>query len=349
MKAFHRCLCITLGLVLLVIQTEAFTSPTPLCRPAAPPHPTKTALNVVAPVTAAITAIALPSAKTIIATTLLPTCIGFYKYEYGVSYAYGTATATTAYLVLRYLLTLSASTFTTMAQIHTAAIVFYGLRLNLFLLYREVFLEKFRKTRETIESRQTKKEGDVGLIGTIKKRTPFVLSCAVLYAGLSAPALTSGKLIQMGVMPSCDIGMMVYKVLVGLTWFGFGLGAIGDFTKTFVKSRRGPDHLVTGGVYGLFRHPNYTGEVIGWTSSFLASFAAVICTSGVKLQVLKSLALPLVLSFSGAFGIIFVLCGATTKLEIRQKEKYGNSEEYKDWVKSSWSGFKLPSPPPKKE
>jgi steroid 5-alpha reductase family enzyme len=344
MKALQRYLCSSLvGIFLLAIQTEAFTSPTPLCRPAAPPRPTKTALTIVAPATAAITAIALPSAKTIIATTLLPTCIGFYKYEYGVSYAYGTATATTAFLVLRSLLTLPASAFTTIAQIHAAAIIFYGLRLNVFLLYRELFLERFRKFRETIEERQKKKQVDPGLIGKISKRAPFVLSCAFLYAGLTTPPLISATLIQMGVMPSCEIGMMVYKVLVGLTWFGFGLGAIGDLTKTFVKSRRGPDHLVTGGVYGLFRHPNYTGEVIAWTSSFLASLAAVICTSGVKLQ---SLALPLALSFSGALGIIFVLLGATTTLERKQKEKYGNSEEYKDWVQSSWSGFKFA---PKKE
>jgi steroid 5-alpha reductase family enzyme len=346
MMALHRCLYITLGLVLFVIQAEAFTSSSPLCRPTAPPRQTKTALNVVAPATAAITAIALPSAKTIIATTLLPTCIGFYKYEYGVSYAYGTATATTAFLVLRSLLTLPASAFTSVAQIHAAAIIFYGLRLNVFLLYREVFLERFRKMRETIEERQTRKQDDPGLIGRISKRAPFVLSCAFLYAGLTAPALISATLIQMGGMPSCEIGMMAYKVLVGLTWFGFGLGAIGDLTKTFVKSRRGPDHLVTGGVYCLFRHPNYTGEVIGWTASFLASLAAVICTSGVKLQVLKSLALPLALSFTGALGIIFVLLGATTKLESRQKEKYGKSEYYEDWVRSSWSGFKLA---PKKE
>jgi len=207
--------------------------------------------------------------------------------------------------------------------------------------------------RETIEERQTKKEDDTGLIGRMLNRTPFILSCAVLYAGLASPALTSAKLIQMGVgvAPSCEIGMNVYKVLVGLTWFGFGLGAIGDFTKSFVKSRRGPDHLVTGGVFGLFRHPNYTGEVIGWSSSFLASLAAIMCTStsGAKLQVLKSLALPLVLSFSGALGIIFVLCAATTNLERRQKEKYGKTEEYKDWVEGSWSGFKLTPPPPKKE
>lgn len=46
-----------------------------------------TALGAVPPVTSWI---ALPSAKTIATTTILPTSIGLYKYEYAVSYAYGT-------------------------------------------------------------------------------------------------------------------------------------------------------------------------------------------------------------------------------------------------------------------
>jgi hypothetical protein len=35
----------------------------------------------------------LPTAKTIAATTILPTSIGLYKYEYAVSYAYGTVSS----------------------------------------------------------------------------------------------------------------------------------------------------------------------------------------------------------------------------------------------------------------
>ena len=56
---------------------------------------------------------------------------------------------------------------------------------------------------------------------------------------------------------------MLYQVLVALTWFGMGLGALGDFNKSLVKKLKGEDHLVTGGNFSLFRHPNYTGEMIG--------------------------------------------------------------------------------------
>jgi len=297
-------------------------------------------LNVAAPVvTSAIATIALPSAKTILLANLLPTFIGFYKYEYGVSYAYGTATATTAYFALRALLSAPTSAFTTIAQIHAAAIVFYGIRLNLFLLYREFFNDRFRKMRERIEARQTKKEVDTGLIGRVLNRAPFIMSCSMLYAGLAAPALTSAKLIQIGAAPTCEIASLAYKALVGLTWFGFMLGAVGDLTKSFVKGKKGPDHLVTGGVYSLFRHPNYTGEVIGWTSNFLASIIAISGTK--RLDILKTMSPALALSSLGVVGILFVLCAATGNLEKRQMEKYGKTDEYKEWVKKSWSGPKL--------
>ena len=43
----------------------------------------------------------------------------------------------------------------------------------------------------------------------------------------------------------------------------------------------------------------------------------------------------------GTVGISFVLGTATAGLEFRQQEKYGDSEEYKQWVKKSWVGFKM--------
>ena len=194
-------------------STNAFGTAYPTCGAITP-----TSLNIVAP--AAILSVAIPSAKTILGTTLLPTCLGYYRYEYGVSYGYGTATAATAFLVFRALQTTHSSVFGTMAQIHALAIVFYGLRLNFFLLYREIVLERFRRMRETIEDRQRKKEDGKGLIGKMINRTPFILGCAFLYAGLAAPPLVSATLIEMAVVPSCGLGVSLYKALVGCTWFG---------------------------------------------------------------------------------------------------------------------------------
>ena len=310
-----------------------------------------TALSLTAPWAKAVPllTVALPSLKTIILTTLLPTCLGYYKYEYGVSYAYGLGTSSIAFLTLLSLLSFTGPnaslTFVTIAKFHAAAVVFYGTRLNLFLLYRELCIDRFRRMREAIEDRQRNKEENTGIIGIFVNRTPFILSCACLYAGLASVPLMSAKLIDMGFAASStagtrNVGLTIYKYLVGMTWFGFGLGALADLTKLRVKAKEGPDHLVTGGVYRLLRHPNYTGEMIGWSSSFVASLVAIACccSSSAFFQIMKGLAVPLILSACSTVGILFVLLAASTNLEKRQYEKYGGGERYKKWISHSWSG-----------
>lgn len=298
------------------------------------------ALNIMPAVTSflsqATVVLTSPTVKALALANILPTCIGYYKVEYGVSYAYGTATAASAYLALQTMLEASASPFAAVAKLHALAIIFYGVRLNLFLGWREFFNQRFRRMRERIEARQKKKEKGAGLFGRILNRTPFILSCSMLYAGLASPALSSANLIKTATIPSCPYALLAYKTLVGMTWFGFLLAAVGDFQKSASKARNGSDHLVTNGVYSLFRHPNYTGECIGWGSSFLASIVAMIGTK--SLDVAKSVAPYLTFSSLGVFGIFFVLMMAATNLETRQEEKYGTSPEYKAWIESSWAG-----------
>jgi len=165
-------------------------------------------------------------------------------------------------------------------------------------------------------------------------RTPFVLSVAYLYYALCAPVyLTAASLTAI----APPVIRLVQKTLVGITWFGFLLAAVGDFTKTALKLKEGETHLVTSGVFRFFRHPNYTGEVIGWSSSALAGILAFcfVSKSGQQWFELASTVI-------GAAGIDFVLMAATRNLERRQKESYGDQEEYSAWLKRSWIGFALP-------
>jgi steroid 5-alpha reductase family enzyme len=139
------------------------------------------------------------------------------------------------------------------------------------------------------------------------------------------------------------------RLFVILTLSGFLLGAFGDLNKSIGKMLKGEDSLITGGIFRFFRHPNYTGEVIGWVSSCLAAFSAVTLKAvtntssngNVGLCVWRSMAGLLSLSVIGTIGIAFVLGTATAGLEFRQHEKYGDTEEYKQWVKKSWVGFKM--------
>lgn len=277
---------------------------------------------------AASTVASLPGWQSIALACVLPTCLGYWKTEYGVSYAYGAATALTGALVLKNIVEGASSTLT-VAGWHAASLVFYGLRLNLFLLYRELFVPKMKEMRDRIEERSKKR-------GSRLQRTPFVLGCAGLYFGLVSPVLVTA---QLPTIVSSTRVLKAMQVLIATSWIGFIVAALGDLNKSVVKAVKGPDHLVTGGIFKFLRHPNYTGEVLGWTCSFLTALAAaiVVVDQNRKLE----LAGLLVSSLVGVVGIDFVLAAATNQLENKQKEKYEDSPEYEKWVKSSWSGFML--------
>lgn len=48
------------------------------------------------------------------------------------------------------------------------------------------------------------------------------------------------------------------------------------------------------------------------------------------------------LNLVGWIGIVFVLLGATGSVEERQKTTYGDTDKYKKWVDSTWSGWFIP-------
>ena len=82
--------------------------------------------------------LALPSTAALAAVSTIPTVLGFWKSEYGVSYA---ASA------------MQLANPSPLAVAHAAVVLAYGARLNVFLLYRELAIPRFRKFRETIEVR----------------------------------------------------------------------------------------------------------------------------------------------------------------------------------------------------
>lgn len=287
-----------------------------------------------APVATVAAAVAPPSLKAVALACLIPTLLGYYKSEYGVSYGYGFAVAAVAFMTLRALPVSSVLPVpSAIAACHASAVFFYGVRLNLFLAYRETFVPRFAKMRERIEERAVRR-------GSRLARTPFILSCALLYGCMTAPLLVMEKIYGNAplLINGEDWPHLALLVSSVFTWFGFLLGAIGDLHKSFSKSRNGDDHLVTGGVFSLFRHPNYTGEAIGWTANCAAAFVAVL-SAGSGWQHWKQYVPYLGASVAGCMGICTVLGAATANLEQRQKDQYGDTEKYKSWMRGSWGGF----------
>ena len=177
---------------------------------------------------------ALPSQAALAAASLVPTCLGLWKTGYAVSYGYGGAMAAAALLYL--------PQATGVAKWHALACAFYGIRLNAFLLYRELFLppevHQMSPRDATLEERL--------------KRLPVILGCSLLYYGMAAPLrVTALKAPPPGGAAAAA---------VAAAFAGFGIAALGDAVKSFVKARRGAGHLVTVFPFNLLRHPNYTGE-----------------------------------------------------------------------------------------
>jgi steroid 5-alpha reductase family enzyme len=292
-------------------------------------------------------------------TNALPPAMGLVKSEWTVSYGYGFASSLSALsLLVRTGITPNNNPI---FPLQAAALIFYGLRLNAFLFIRNRISSRMQEFQKNMEER--------AVASSRLARIPAVLGCGLLYYALYAPLLLTSMMSGNSAAP--PVALMAMKGLVALQWCGYLMGAVGDFTKSYVKKSQGNERfLVTSGIFSLLRHPNYTGkrdnllcldilfvalalqqrvvlfwklllgEIIAWTcNSLLGTLAgAYLLRNQFRSNILGYLCLNLV----GWIGIVFVLLTATGNLEERQKIDYGETEKYKQWVESTWSGWYLP-------
>ncbi|CAJ1442922.1 unnamed protein product, partial [Effrenium voratum] len=74
------------------------------------------------------------------ASCLAPSLLGLWRSEYGVSYGYGTAVAASGYLLLKSLA--AVPKLQPLCKLQVLCLVLYGLRLNVFLLWREICIPR---------------------------------------------------------------------------------------------------------------------------------------------------------------------------------------------------------------
>ena len=163
-------------------------------------------------------------------------------------------------------------------------------------------------------------------------RAPFILQCALLYFFMSLPVHVTNT------VPAAATGTVLSRLTygaLGISALGLAVNIIGDLHKTIAKGRG--VSLVTGGLFSVLRHPNYTGESFLWTFS---TVAALLTAYGAPAYT-WSLAALCMGSVLGTVGIGFILAMAATGLEKRQQEHYW-SNTYNAWVKRTWGGFTLP-------
>ena len=190
-----------------------------------------------------------------------------------------------------------------------AALFVYGIRLGLFLLLREKRSASYKHILYQPENTGKKPAFGLGMRW---------ISCALLYVGQISP-----------------VGFYFYNLRGGLPvseawlWAGAIVAALGviiemvaDAQKSAAKKVNARRYVDTG-LYRIVRCPNYFGEVLMWTGSFIICFGSC-CTVG-----------QWVIAALGYIGIVYVMFSGARRLELRQTETYGSDPKFQAYIKKT--------------
>ena len=239
------------------------------------------------------------------ALALAVSAIGWVYFIYFFSIGYGfsiSALSIASVIIFRDVITWPALLF-------CAVMFVYGIRLGMFLLLREKRSASYKKILYQPEN-TTKKPFFVMMM--------IWISCALLYVGQMSPvAFYLGNLRD---------GVMVHE---GWMWAGAVVATIGvaieiiaDAQKSAAK-KVNANRFVDTGIYRMVRCPNYFGEVLMWTGSFVICFGAC-CTLA-----------QWIIAVLGYIGIVYVMFSGARRLELRQTETYGKDPEFQAYIKKT--------------
>ena len=182
----------------------------------------------------------------------------------------------------------------------------FGMRLGLYLATREKRSAEYKKILYGPDAS--------------KKKPIFVvvfvwIFCALLYVGQVSPVAFY--------LANAADGVAVNELW---TWIGAGLMALGvilesvaDAQKKAAK-KKNINRYVDTGLYRLVRCPNYLGELVIWTGSFVVCIGAS-CS-----------AWQWIIALIGYIGIVYVMFSGARRLELRQAVTYGNNPEFQEYV-----------------
>lgn len=238
----------------------------------------------------------------LLGVSLLICLLGFYKYKYFVSigYAFSVTGIGTALFTLCYSRMFHASLAHYLLM---GLLVLYGLRLGIFLLYREMGDGSYSKAAK-------ENSGEKKKVSFFSKLVLWPM-VSVIYVAQTSPVFFQ---LQEGGISTTS------------TWVGFWIAASGlliettaDFQKSAQKKKE-PNMVAQKGLYRIVRCPNYFGEILFWTGIFVSSLGSL---SGVA---------QWAIAVTGYVCIASVMFSAAKSLEKRQMERYGVSAEYNHYA-----------------
>lgn len=239
----------------------------------------------------------------LLAVSTVVSAVGWIYFVYFFSIGYGfsiSALSVVTAVVFRESLTIPSA-------ILLSVLFIYGIRLAMYLLLRERKSASYKKILYQPE---------------ISKRKPvFAMcmiwaSCALLYVGQISPVTFYLANLADGVSVS-EAWMWAGAITATV---GVVIEMVADAQKSAAK-RVNTNRFVSHGLYRIVRCPNYFGEVLMWTGSFIVCFGAC-CTLW-----------QWVVAALGYIGIVYVMFSGARRLEMRQTEVYGNDPEFQAYIK----------------
>lgn len=225
----------------------------------------------------------------------------YFIYFFSIGYGFAISALSVATAVLFY------DVMTLPAAILLGVLFVYGIRLALYLLIRERKSASYKKILYQPDNTKRKPIFAMFMIW---------ISCALLYIGQISPVTFY--------LYNLELGASVNNTWA---WVGAVVAAAGVIIEMVADAQKSAakkvnaNRFVSHGLYRIVRCPNYFGEVLMWTGSFVICFGAC-CTVG-----------QWVIASLGYIGIVYVMFSGARRLELRQNETYGNDPEFQAYIK----------------
>lgn len=239
--------------------------------------------------------------KTLV-VALIFSSIGFIQFLYFISLGYGFSIAS----IGLFLLYINKTNLTLIEIIIGLLYITYGLRLSLFLAFREWKNEHYKKKIE--------KEVKRGTEVTITYKICIWIPCALLYSCQSSP-------LTFRILSNVKDDQLSYIGII-IIFCGLLLEAMADYQKSAAK-KINPKRFVDTGLYTIVRCPNYFGEMIFWTGNFIGG-----------LKIYHGF-FQWFIALLGYIAIIYIMFSGARRIEERQNKSYGDDPVYKKYVKTT--------------